>query len=131
MAKASLGLFRKLHSLDDAATFRQGGANQLIFASLRCGRVLLTMKAARSGIVRPNTSAKVGKSRRNRSRARRLTGRQEKFLRLITTPPIPSLARAAREARYSESVARKPKIICESRAVLEAWNRWWNTAFKA
>jgi hypothetical protein len=60
------------------------------------------MKAARSekprGIARPNTSAKVGKSRRNRIRARRLTARQEKFLRLITTLPIPSLARAARQA---------------------------------
>jgi hypothetical protein len=93
------------------------------------------MKAARSGkprgIVRPNTSAKVGKSRRNRSRARRLTARQEKFLRLITTLPIPSMARAARQAGYSESVARKPKIICESPSVLEAWNRWWNTTFNA
>src|SRR5262245_51515905 len=34
---------------------------------------------------------------RNRIRARRLTARQEKFLRLITTLPIPSLARAARQ----------------------------------
>jgi hypothetical protein len=71
------------------------------------------MKAARSekprGIARPNTSAKVRKSRRNRIRARRLTARQEKFLRLITTLPIPSMARAARQAGYSESVARKPK----------------------
>jgi len=46
--------------------------------------------------------------------ARRLTVRQEKFLRLITTLPIPSMTRAARQAGYSESVARKPKIICES-----------------
>jgi hypothetical protein len=44
---------------------------------------------------------------------------------------IPSLARAARQAGYSESVARKPKIICESPAVLEAWNRWWNTTFNS
>jgi hypothetical protein len=79
---------------------------------------------------RPNTSAKVIKSRRNRIRTRRLTARQEKFLRLITTLPIPSMARAARQAGYSESVARKPKIICESPSVLDAWNRWWNTAFK-
>jgi hypothetical protein len=71
------------------------------------------------------------KSRRNRIRTRRLTARQEKFLRLITTLPIPSMARAARQAGYSESVARKPKIICESPAVLEAWNRWWNTTFSS
>jgi hypothetical protein len=35
----------------------------------------------------------------------------------------PEVLDAAREAGYSESVARKPKIIWESPAVLEAWNR--------
>jgi hypothetical protein len=55
--------------------------------------------------------------RRNRIHARRLTARQEKFLRLITTLPIPSIARAAKLAGYSESVAMKPKIICESPSV--------------
>src|SRR5262249_28435817 len=83
-----------------------------------------TMKAAPSGKprARPNTSTKSREKSENRRRTRPLTGRQEKFLRLITTPPIPSLARAAREAGYSESVARKPKIIWESHAILEAWN---------
>jgi hypothetical protein len=76
------------------------------------------MKAARSGkprgIARPNTSAKVGKSRRNRIRARRLTARQEKFLRLITTLPIPSMeSRAAGRLQRigreeTEDYLRKP-----------------------
>jgi len=69
-----------------------------------------------------NTSAKVGKSRRKRRRE--LTVRQTEFLRLLTTGPYRSCARAAREAGYSESVARKPQIIFESQAVRRAWDEW-------
>jgi hypothetical protein len=63
------------------------------------------MKAARSGkpreIARPNTSAKVGKSRRNRGRTRPLTGRQENFSHLITTPPLLAIL-------GSENTTQKP-----------------------
>jgi hypothetical protein len=40
------------------------------------------------------------------------------------TGPYRSCARAAREAGYSESVARKPQIIFESAVVRRVWCEW-------
>jgi hypothetical protein len=59
---------------------------------------------------------------------RKLTSRQQAFLRYRTTPPYCSSARAARLAGYSESVARKADhIIGSSPAVREALQTWKET----
>jgi DNA-binding CsgD family transcriptional regulator len=64
----------------------------------------------------------VGKSRKSRSH--RLTRRQREFLARILEHPWMSSARAAREAGYSESVARKAsRIILGSPRVWPVYDR--------